>query len=239
MIIGYYPGAGGNRYLNYVQGKDFAGTGAYDDKTTGVFNRGRYLVDGETLIHNNKTSLLHCVNYSKIHEFFPEETDIVIIKTDLKTSLSREWSIKGKNKPMFYPDDTQFLIELYNNIRDSSWPDVDTEFDINELPQYIQQELSAEIQKNRAYIDTQGTFNYLNAAYTSICWHNDLYQRWPFEAGSAQVIDIANDSSEFAQVIQRELEQHQHNELFNFAWDTFKNYGTDAPIIDLYNQHVR
>lgn len=239
MIIGYYPGAGGNRYLNYTLGKDFAGTGAYDSKTVGVFNRGKYLVDGETLVHNGATSLLHCVNYTRIHEHFPDEADVVIIKTDLKTSLSREWSIKGKNKPMFYPNDNEFIVELYNNIRDSSWPKIDLEFDIDTLPEYIQQELSAEIHKNRVYIDTQGTFNYLSAAYTSICWHNDLYQQWPFEAGAATVIDIENDSTEFAQVIRNELAQHTHNELFNFAWETFEQHGANAPIIDLYNQHVR
>jgi hypothetical protein len=243
MIIGYYPGAGGNRYLNYTLGKDFAGEGAYDNKTTKVQYRGEYLLDNTILATQSVVALLHCVNYTRIQECFPNETNVVIIKTDLKTSLCREWSIKGKNKPMFYPTEdqtqTEFLLELYKNIKDPTWPVVTSLLDIVNLPLYIQTELQIQSNNNQKYIDNQGIFNYLSSAYSAIAWHNHVYTEFPMEYGSAQVIDINHDQSEFSQVIQKELDLYKNNTLFNFAWSVFETHGADAPIIDLYNQYVQ
>jgi len=243
MIISYYPGAGGNRYLHYSLGKSFNEPGiAYDFQTYKLMpRRGMYLQDNDLPIRNCSDALLHNVNADRIQQIFPDcNNDVVIIKADLKSSLRREWSIKGKFKPMFNSDPEfydRFILELYNSIRDSSWPEISSASEIYRLSDRIKKELFDQAEKNKIYIDNDNTINYLIAAYEAICWHSDLYKVYPMSVGSFQLVDIDNDDSEFCDVMRTELDLYKNNYLFNFAWTVFETHGNNAPIIDFYNEY--
>jgi len=238
MLLGYYPGGGGHRYYEYCNNRDFSRTDiAYD----GLVNLPRDIyLDENNQIQDKlcSTILLHCVNYDRIHQE-TGRSDIVIIKSDLQKSLCREWSIKGKYKPMFFREkfsDEEFLIDLYQSIKDPTWPDVRSFTEYKKLPIQIYQEVEAEFNKNKTLISVQGVHNFLNAAYTAIIWHHELYQKYPLDPGAGRLVDIDTDETEFGHVMRRELNLYQNNKLFNFAWDVYKNLGKDAPIITLFNE---
>lgn len=240
MIIGYYPGAGGNRYYQYINSLDFSQTGIEYDTIVRLPQRGIYLNESNQIKDKtDPTILLHCVNYARISQE-TDRSDIVIIKSDLKDSLCREWSLKGKFKPMFFPNadiDAAFLLELYRDIKDSSWPDLTDIADYKNLPMHILKEMETEVQKNKELLSTTGTHNFLSSAYTAIIWHHNFYKKYPFDPGPAQVIDVDMDSSEFAAVMRRELVLSRHSKLFNFAWEVFDALGRDAPVVTLFYEN--
>jgi hypothetical protein len=242
MIIGYYPGAGGNRYYQYLLGREYSVPKiAYDGLTTGIEIRGKYCNnDIPNLVSDNGNMLLHCVNSKRIREVIKNNTPLIIIKADLKKSLCREWSIKGKYKPMFQNSNDSyenFMMELYQTIRDPTWPVISTITEFNALPKAISDECIEVFKKNRSLLDANGNCNFINAAYTAIIWHTELYKKWPLEISLAdQVVDIDNDQTEFASLMRNELNLY-NNALFEFAWDIYNNYGPNAPINDLYKQN--
>jgi hypothetical protein len=242
MILGYYPGAGGNRYFQYRKNKEYSTPGiAYDFLTDheSIRFRGLFLDQENIKIEKQANILLHCVNYSRIKEVLGDDDEIVIIKSDLKSSLRREWSIKGKYKPMFYPtahNQEKFTLDLYNAIKDTSWPEIKNLDDYAKLPKIILDEVEDNLAKNSKFVNPTGVYNFLSAAYTSIIWHNETYKKFPLEAGNATLVDIDNDDSQFAEIMRRELNSHANNFLFNFAWDVYTTHGSHAPIISLYQE---
>jgi hypothetical protein len=239
MIIGYYPGGGGNRYHQFLNNKPFDKSGVAYDWTTTIHFRGSYL-NKENQLNNtgSKDVLTHCVNYDRIQQQ-SNRNDIEIIKTSLKDSLSREWSIKGKYKPMFFPEsmsDTDFLLELYQAIKDPSWPNIDNFEDYKSLPKSIYNEVELKLNENRAKTSQQGVYNFLTSAYTAIAWHHDMYKKYPMDPGPGQLIDIDTDQTEFGSVMRTELSLYKNNKLFNFAWEVFESLGNSAPIVTLFNE---
>lgn len=239
MVIGYYPGGGGHRYYHNLIGKDYSVMGiAYDNLTSGIGVRGLYFdkAPDQQLLHNN--ILLHCVSSIRIREFVTA-TPLIIIKSDLKKSLRREWSIKGKYVPMFYNDQLShelMILELYQAIKAEQWPSITTIKEFNSLPPIIYNECMEKIKLVQSMTDTNSVYNFINAAYTSIGWHHELYKKWPIETSLADVvIDIDNDNSDFALLMRQELDLY-NNALFDFAWDVYENYGSNAPINSLYEQ---
>ena len=69
MIIGYYPGGGGNRYHQFLNNKPFDKSGVAYDWTTTIHFRGSYL-NKENQLNNtgSKDVLTHCVNYDRIQQ---------------------------------------------------------------------------------------------------------------------------------------------------------------------------
>ena len=56
-----------------------------------------------------------------------------------------------------------------------------------------------------------------------------------------EIIDIADldviylSYDEFSIFMRKELSQYHNNELFNFAWDVYEKYGTNAAINYLFD----
>jgi hypothetical protein len=242
MLIGYYPGGGGNRYYRYLKGDEYSSPGIEYDSILGNQVgrlREKYLVDDLQISVTDGTILLHCVNYNRITEKINNAHDIIIIKSDLKSSLRREWSIRGKYKPMFYPGTqvhNQFKLELYNAIKDPGWPDINLITEYNVLPDNILAEVEENIIKNQKFINPNSVYNFINSAYASIIWHNKVYQQYPIDAGNGKLLDIDTDPGPFAEIMRKELAFHENNVLFNFAWDVYEQYGENAPIINLYKE---
>lgn len=239
MIIGYYPGAGGNRYHQFLNNKSFNKSGIAYDCVTTISCRGLYLDKEHQLVDNIDNDILtHCVNYNRIQQQ-SNRSDIVIIQANLKDSLCREWSIKGKYKPMFFPEsvtDTDFLLELYQGIKDPAWPDINNFEDYKKLPKLIYDEVELKFKENKEKTSPRGVYNFLTSAYTAIAWHHNLYKKYPLDPGPGQLVDIDNDVTEFAAVMRKELNLYKNNKLFNFVWDVFEALGSDAPIISLFNE---
>lgn len=187
MIVGYYPGAGGNRYYEYANGRKFNKPGiGYDSTTINIVSRSQYF-NNNILPNFLETGniLCHCVNYHQIKKAYPNRDDIIIIQADLKSSLRREWSIQGKYKPMFFPvDNNASLLETYNIIRADHWPIINHACEIDNLPLTITRELERKHSLLSVYTDPLSVYNYLVAAYESIIWHNELYNQYPFDAGN-------------------------------------------------------
>jgi len=96
MIIAFYPGAGGNRYIQYITNREYTAPKiAYDNKNPMPPFHDRYLLDQITL--TGKYDLIHCVNYSKIIEMLGS-VDITFIKADYKQSLRRGWILNESYK---------------------------------------------------------------------------------------------------------------------------------------------
>ena len=181
---------------------------------------------------------MHSVNYYQIKEIFPvHDTEFIFIKADLKSSLQREWSLKGKFKAMNVAesDNDDILLGTYNAIHAKHWPKIHNIEEYHNLSKLIKDEVENAINKSKVYLSDDGIYNYLNSAYTAICWHNDLYTKFPWDTGPAQSIDITTSSDEFSIFMRKELSQYHNNELFNFAWDVYEKYGTNAAINSLFD----
>lgn len=239
MVIGFYPGAGGNRYISYLKGQEWTSLGTIYDNKSGytVKGRGSFLAPEEAIPYATKEDYVvtHSVNSPRIAECFPGHK-IVLIRADLKSCLRREWALKGKeNNQQNNRNYEQTLIDCFNSIRADSWPTISTFTEYQASADFMKQEVITALSKNNT-LGNDEIQQHLNAAYTTICWHHNLYKIHPFDTSCAdQIIDI-NDKTEFTEVIQTELELYADNHLFNFAWQVYEQYGESAPIIDLYCQ---
>jgi hypothetical protein len=83
MIISFYPGGGGNRYLQLLSGGKWKQPGVSYDHTNLQKFEHRYLLSSPALPNNTDNILTHCINSTHIKKIFPEH-DILFIKTDLK-----------------------------------------------------------------------------------------------------------------------------------------------------------
>jgi len=231
MIIAFYPGAGGNRYLQRLLGNDWTQPHtSYDRINTTQQYQHRYLLE-DNITHNNSQHILtHCMNSQKIQQTFPGHS-VVFINSDLQASLQREWALHGHQR---FLDQTQknsvSRLEHYQAFRAPGWPDIDNEDQIDQLPVNIKQEVQIDYAKviNNT-IDTvpgilaqltHNTIDKINSAYEIIQWHLDYYNQYPVDfAGAEQVIDIDADNNEFGALMQTELDRYQ-SEIFNQVWDT-------------------
>lgn len=240
MIIGYYPGGGGNRYFQFLKNLEYSTLGiAYDGATDNCFikSRGLYL---DTLPTDKITGdiLCHCVNYNRIVEAFGDQP-VYLIRTNLKASLRREWSIKGKYRPMFQQDNSsyeKFVLEVFHAVKDPLWPSISSLSDFYLLPPNIKQEVDKQISCNLCHIQNNNMYVFLSSAFEAIVWHQELYNKYQFDVGQGTLIDIDNQDNDFAKLMRKELSFYEDNVLFNFAWDAYQKYGSTAPIIDLFKE---
>lgn len=226
MIIAYYPGAGGNRYLQKLLNQDWTEPDrSYDNTNIGQLYQHRYLLD-QVSRAGIKHVLTHCLNSQKIKQTFPGEP-IVFIKSNMQVSLQREWTLHGherfceKNKKT-----VASRLEHYLAIRDQTWPLITTESQLDQLPDNIKQEVLTDYQKINFELDvpgilenlTQQTVAKINSAYEIIKWHLNYYEKYPVDFSDADtVIDIDTDQSEFCTVMQTELARYR-SDIFNDVW---------------------
>jgi hypothetical protein len=229
MIIAFYPGAGGNRYLQQLLGNEYKQPNrSYDSVSVGQRFQHRYLLDTVTSPLQSQHILTHCMNSQRIQQMFPDHK-IVFIKSNLKTSLQREWALHGHERYMSRTVDSAVSrIEHYLAIRDPLWPIIENELQLDTLPDNIKKEVyndyvkvtntSGDVPGVLAQV-TQRTIDKINSAYEIITWHLDYYQKYPLDFSAAeQVIDIDTDQNEFSSLIQQELNLY-HSEVFNQVWD--------------------
>ena len=114
-------------------------------------------------------------------------------------------------------------------LRAPAWPKIDTEDQIDQLPENIKQEIHADYDKvvSETVVPvpsvlsqlTRNTVDKINSAYEIIQWHLDYYDQYPVDfAGAEQVINIDSVHNEFCQLMQTELARYQ-SEIFNQVWD--------------------
>lgn len=229
MIIAFYPGAGGNRYLQRLLGNEWTHPNtSYDPINTTQQYPHRYLLD-RIPPAKSQHILTHCMNSQKIQETFPGHP-VVFINSNLQTSLQREWVLHGHER--FLDRITKHSVsrlEHYQAFRAPSWPDIDCEDQIDQLPEPIKQEVQLDYAKViNGPVDTvpgilaqltRTTIDKINSAYEIIHWHLNYYDQYPVDFACAeQVIDIDSDHNEFCLLMQTELSRYQ-SEIFNQVWD--------------------
>ena len=229
-VIAFYPGGGGNRYLLSLLNQEYSTLGTtYDRRFLNQSSSFRYLLADQN-IELPRYCLTHCMNASHIEQVLNPK-DIIFIDTDLQQSLQRQWyhdkgQLYSKNSSTKTPDDYQIIL-AYQGIKDSTWPAVNSIEDFNALEQRIRNEVIETMQKNTSSVE-------LESAWETIDWHHQYYAQYPVEFKDYSVVSVSGNTP-YAKVMQQELAYHQ-SELFGFCWDTYKTYGREAPIVDLYNQ---
>jgi hypothetical protein len=234
MIIAYYPGAGGNRFLRRMTGNDWTHFNkSYDSHNPEQSYEHRYLTD-PVAVPRSDHALTHCMNSQQIQHCFPT-IPVVFIRSDLQASLRREWILHGHQR---YIDravkNTVSRLEHYYAIKDPAWPEISIESEIDQLPNDILQEVISDYRKiindHPAVPDslvtlTQSMIDRVNSAYEIICWHKQYYTTYPVDFSAAhQVVDIDNDDNEFSQLMQKELSLYQ-SEIFDQVWKSVNEQG--------------
>lgn len=243
MIIGYYPGAGGNRYYEYINNREYSQPGvAYDHLTSAskISRRSLYFDTEIEPFFEDRDMLLHCVNVPTIKKYVKTEHNIIILNADFKAALRREWSIGSRYKPVFFTtknSEWDFVNELYCAFKDQSWPIIKSFKDYYNLPRAILKEVEAELVKNKERSGASGVYNLLSSAFAAIVWNHDMYTRFPMDCTGGTQVNITTDNSEFAAMMRKELELYAENTLFNIAWEIYLDYGKDANLIDLYHEY--
>ena len=225
MIIAFYPGAGGNRYLRKLQDLEWQQSNiSYDFLNLQDFAN-RYLL-GEPVDTDSKFILTHCMNANHLQQKLPKHS-ILFIKSDLKTSLQREWVLAGHNRYI----NRQVVkkidrLEHYHAFKDSAWPDCTSLADLETLPAHIFNEVLDDFNSNVIYT-SQGTLKELEtsilaqvrSAYEIIEWHKEYYRTYPVEySADATIIDIDNDTDIFSTIMQKEFSLYR-SDIFDAVWN--------------------
>jgi len=94
MIIGFYPGAGGNRYYWYLTGqRNFQPHTTYDHLLQNQYPAYRYLDQNCVGLDDRKVILTHCVNVPLMKQLFPNHKEYIVIFGNLNDCLKREWTL--------------------------------------------------------------------------------------------------------------------------------------------------
>lgn len=229
MIIAFYPGTGGNRYLQNLLGNDWTQPyRSYDLTNAGQQFEHRYLT-GNITQPDSRYILTHCMNSKKIQQIFPG-IPIVFINAELQAGLKREWLLHGhqrfvdKNKLSIVP-----RLDHYRAIKDPRWPELTNEEQIDLLPVDILQEVNDNYTKviNAGTIDapgrllqlTRNIIGKINSAYEIITWHQQYYQTYPVDFSAAtQIINIDTDKDKFSIVMKKEINLYQ-SKIFDEVWE--------------------
>jgi hypothetical protein len=231
MIIAFYPGAGGNRYLRMLQKLEWNSLNrAYDKLVTDQEYKHRYLLDNVGNCDNQDFILTHCLNEAHIRSKFPNH-EIVFIIGDLKKCLQREWALAGHERYIQKNTNTHHeydRIEHYYAFKDKSWPMCLTVEDITNLPPSILTEVNQDFEKNQKKHKSDGPLmdlknsiiDKVDSAYEIICWHKNYYEQYPMVVSNeSNIIDIATNNDVFSKTMQQELELY-NSEIFNEVWNT-------------------
>jgi hypothetical protein len=226
MIIAFYPGGGGNRYLRMLENEEWQKFNqSYDFSVFGQAFKNRYLLDG---VDNTDQSyiLTHCLNTSHLKKSFPGRK-IVFIIGDLKSCLRREWGLAGHLRFVKSEQSKKInfdRLQHYYGFKDQSWPDCKSADEIDRLSKTILQEIDEDYKKNFKEISTgvdkvkQNVLSKVDSSFENIVWHKNYYEQYPIEIDAdAEVVDISSGSSKFCQVMRQELSNY-HSEIFDQVW---------------------
>ena len=228
MIIAFYPGAGGNRYLRMMQNLEWQKSDtSYDTVNTGQDPKNRYLL-GDAVNTDQDFILTHCLNRTQLQNKIPGH-DIVFVVGDLKACLQREWCLAGHNryiKKQIVQD--LHRLEHYDAIKDLAWPACASLDELDNLPKHILQEVDQDYKKIvkqqqpatdiLSMLET-AAINKVNSCYESIKWHTEYYSTYPVEFSSKDtVIDIRTGTDDFSITMQHELSLY-NSEIFNDVWN--------------------
>ena len=232
MIIAYYPGAGGNRYLQRLLGNSWNQFNtSYDNTNRDQLLLHRYLLDTVPPALPDHT-LTHCMSSRQIAKVFPGQ-DITFIKSNLQASLRREWVLHGHkrfvNKQIKH--DVSRLSH-YEAIKDPEWPGIDSVEQLDQLPAHILSEVQADYTKvTDPNFDVPGVLesmtrdclDKINSAYEIIAWHKDYYNKWPIDFSQAKhIIDLDQAQDDFCVCMTQELDFY-HSDIFDMVWKAVYN----------------
>jgi hypothetical protein len=228
MIIAFYPGAGGNRYLRMMQNLEWQQSDtSYDTVNLGQDFNNRHLL-GDAVNTDQDFILTHCLNKTHLQNKIPGH-DIVFIVGDIKACLQREWRLAGHNRYIEKQTVTDLhRLEHYNAIKDASWPGCVSLGDLANLPKHILQEVDRDYKKIAkqqqpatdmlSMLET-AAIDKVNSSYEIIKWHKDYYSAYPVEFSSKDtVIDIGTGTDDFSITMQQELNLY-NSEIFNDTWN--------------------
>ena len=228
MIIAFYPGAGGNRYLRMMQNLEWQQSDtSYDAVNPGQDYKNRYLLD-DAVNTDQEFILTHCLNTTQLQNKIPGH-NIVFVLGDLKTCLQREWQLAGHNR--YIKKQTALdlhRLDHYNAIKDQAWPVCDSLDALDDLPKHILQEVDQDYKKIvkqqqpatdvLSMLET-AAINKVNSSYEIIKWHKEYYSTYPVEFSNKDtVVDIATGTDDFSITMQHELSLY-NSEIFNDAWN--------------------
>jgi len=228
MIIAFYPGAGGNRYLRMMQNLEWQQSDtSYDAVNPGQDYKNRYLLD-DAVNTDQEFILTHCLNKTQLQNKIPGH-NIVFVLGDLKPCLQREWQLAGHNR--YIKKQTALdlhRLDHYNAIKDRAWPMCDSLDALDDLPKHILQEVDQDYKKIvkqqqpatdvLSMLET-AAINKVNSSYEIIKWHKEYYSTYPVEFSNKDtVIDIATGTDDFSITMQHELSLY-NSEIFNDAWN--------------------
>lgn len=223
-VIAFYPGVGGNRYLQKLLNREFKTAHiSYDSKSINQLTSHRYLLDEVIDSPRSNYVLTHCMNYAKIRSAFGD-VDIKMIETDFKKSIRREWMLDGQSlyNRRYTENQEDIIVDAYNGIMDSSWPVCTCYDNFLNLPMQYQIEVLHKLKI---------TPPELMSAWAVITWHNDYYNQYPVSIPSTNIVI----DEEFMSIMQIELDHYQ-NDIFEFCWD---NRDPSTPIVDLYHRELK
>lgn len=228
MIICFYPGAGGNRFYRSFSNQEYTSLGqSYDHTVKMQLYQDRYPMSADHSSSPKPYVLTHCMNTPLVKNIWPDH-EIYVIMFDMQPCLRREWILEGHDRYLAKKVDMDAHTrkqELYDAIKDPSWPTIASVSDIEELPAVIKNEFQARWQEQNPQSPTGGElvrqkYNILiDSALAAIAWHREYYQRWPVDITCADhVIDLTGES-EFARLMRKELALYC-SQLFDDCWDS-------------------
>ena len=78
--------------------------------------------------------------------------------------------------------------------------------------------------------------NELDNAFMFIRWHDHYYKEYPQQGLADVIVDIDNSTDDFAIIMQNELKLE--DQIFEWAWSIYKQYGNNASTITLYKEYI-
>jgi hypothetical protein len=228
MIIAFYPGSGGNRYLRMLENKEWESFNTfYDLSVRGQSLANRYLL-GDVRDTNQPYILTHCLNATHLKTMFPGR-NIVFIIGDFKSCLRREWTVAGHSRFATLEESKKInfdRLQHYNRFKDQLWPDCTTSEEIDKLPKKILAEVtsdySAIVRETLTELEKvkKNILSKIDSSFENISWHKNYYERYPVEIDvESKVIEISSGADKFCQVMSQELSGY-HSEIFDQVWDS-------------------
>lgn len=220
MIIAYYPGAGGNKYLLRLKNLQWQTYGRYYDNQIEQSPFYRYLYNDSKVGVENDYILTHCVYTPLLKKLWPDKK-ITVLLFDLKLCLCREWMLMGHKD---YVDQlpSPDPLELYDAIRDSSWPTLTCVSDLDNLPCKIKKEFDEEYSTmiNPTQPDEVLKKKYsveIDSALANISWHKKYYGDYPLNLDYCDTLVNNDSASNFVSHMQKELDLYR-SQVYDDCW---------------------
>lgn len=222
-VIGFFPGAGGNRYMRYLQNQEYQTLNrSYDDFFPEQYVGHRYLLDSHYDRLQNAIVLTHCMNQKHIRGVLNSDVHVTVLHFPMQSCIRREWMLRGNARYIVQnritADNLDKKIECYNAFKTDQWPDVKNINDYESLPKYIKQEVDDNFVE---VISSQNNLIEHESAAENIQWHRDYYQKYPVDTLDCTVLHI-NDDNVFCRIMRDELALYQSH-VFDRAWETIMN----------------